>query len=208
MTIATTTTTGHACTLNTNPFKSSRMQSGPRMHRQPLGAGSLDPIREGFKPFKGLKSFEGRGTCSRWPRMPSLENSPASPAARSLWRPRSSCCPSPKRFCRYLNALPTPPPSAPWPGKRKWDDPKGGEKGDKGRGRGKGKSSKGEGRKEFTVPEGCVSRVNDKPVCFAFNQGRCRFRVNSKNRCGRGFHICWRAGCGSDRPGHLCTKGS
>ena len=71
---------------------------------------------------------------------------------------------------------PAPPPPAPHPTKRPLPDPKRGG----GKGGGKGKTSTaGSDNKEprFSLPEGCVAKNEDgKPWCFAFNQGRCKFK--------------------------------
>ena len=112
---------------------------------------------------------------------------------------------------QFLNALPAA--SAPSLLKR---DSEGDPKNPKGKGGKPGKGNKpqnpkggkggGEAPKKFSVPEGCVSLVDGKPVCFAYNLGRCRFKTNNENRCARGFHVCWRSGCGEQHPGHECTK--
>ena len=111
---------------------------------------------------------------------------------------------------QFLNALPYS--SAPSGAKH---DADGEQKALKGRGRGKGnegKPSKGneqaEPPKKFSVPKGCVSQIEGKPLCFAFNMGRCRFKTNNKVRCGRGFHLCWRQGCGEKHADHDCTRAS
>ena len=106
---------------------------------------------------------------------------------------------------QFLNALPVAAASSPL--KRGPDGeqktPKGKRKGGKGN---KGGKNNQDPPKKFTVPEGCMSQVEGKPVCFAYNMGRCRFKTNGKNRCARAFHVCWRSGCGEQHPGHECTK--
>ena len=104
---------------------------------------------------------------------------------------------------QFLNHLPVPPaPTNPL----KRLHPSSPHK-DKGKGKGKGKGRKGKGAGgSVSVPDGAVTKIDDKPLCFAFNCGSCKFKVSKKGRCGRGFHLCWWKGCGGDHPGHECTK--
>lgn len=103
---------------------------------------------------------------------------------------------------QFLNHLPVPP-SGSNPLKR----PAQGQTAGKGKGKNKGKKSKGKGTGgSVTVPDGAVTKLGDKPLCFAFNCGSCKFKVSKKGRCGRGFHLCWWKGCGGDHPGHECTR--
>ena len=111
---------------------------------------------------------------------------------------------------QFLNALPAAASSSLL--KR---DSEGDPKNPKGKGGKAGKGNKGNNPKggkgnqepkKFSVPEGCVAQVEGKPVCFAYNMGQCRFKTNNKGRCARGFHVCWRSGCGEQHPGHECTK--
>ena len=104
---------------------------------------------------------------------------------------------------QFLNHLPVPPaPTNPL----KRLHPSSPHK-DKGKGKGKAKGRKGKGAGgSVSVPDGAVTKIDDKPLCFAFNCGSCKFKVSKKGRCGRGFHLCWWKGCGGDHPGHECTK--
>ena len=70
--------------------------------------------------------------------------------------------------------------------------PKGGGKGTTPKGKRDGKTPE----TALIVPEGCVSKtVDGKPICFGFNRGTCRWNGKGK-RCQRGFHVCWKKGCG------------
>ena len=74
-------------------------------------------------------------------------------------------------------------------------------------GKGKGKAGKGKGGKteagKVTLPQGCVSKTDkNKPICFAFNRGKCQ---KKGVRCARGLHVCWKEGCYRSKPFHECT---
>ena len=111
---------------------------------------------------------------------------------------------------QFLTCLPKA--TAPPPLKRPWETDKGGQwkadqwkadgKGGEGKGRkGKHKESKGSGS-AMQLPPGAKAKHDDKPNCFGYNHGTCKFKVNKKNRCSRGFHVCWF--CGKQHPGHEC----
>ena len=81
------------------------------------------------------------------------------------------------------------------------------------KGQGKGKSkTKGKGKNHeytpgntITLPPGCVPKTPDnKPLCFGFNKGICKFR-GSGPRCARGNHLCYKQGCHKPKPFHECT---
>ena len=104
----------------------------------------------------------------------------------------------------FLAPLPRPP-AIPDPSRQRWapyPDPKG-----KGKGKEKGKeSNKGAGAPAVDLPEGAKTKTEDgKPLCFAFNRGRCwrSKKVKPGKRCPKGFHKCWI--CLRDRPATECT---
>ena len=102
---------------------------------------------------------------------------------------------------RFLNPLPRlPEPHLPGKPQLK-GQPKGGGKGTTPKGKRDGKTPE----TALIVPEGCVSKtVDGKPICFGFNRGTCRWNGKGK-RCQRGFHVCWKKGCGRSRPFHECN---
>lgn len=63
-------------------------------------------------------------------------------------------------------------------------------------GKSDGKSKSKESR--FDIPPDCVScTASGKPICFLFNKNVCRrTKVAPGKRCEKGFHICWKRGCG------------
>lgn len=108
---------------------------------------------------------------------------------------------------QFLTCLPKA--VAPPPLKRTWEfEPGRPSKGD-GKGKdgkdGKGKKGRQPGKSAGSAPQlppGAKAKHDDKPNCFGYNHGTCRFKVNKKNRCSRGFHVCWF--CGKLHPGHEC----
>ena len=79
------------------------------------------------------------------------------------------------------------------------------QKTDKGKGapRGTGKPS---APPKFQMPDGCTSHDDDnKPLCFAFQTGKCKFKGPPGKRCARGFHKCYKKGCYRAKPYYLCT---
>jgi hypothetical protein len=78
------------------------------------------------------------------------------------------------------------------------------EKGAKGSG--KSQSTKGASTSRVQVPEGCTSHDSDnKPLCFAYQQGRCKFKGPAGKRCARGYHKCYKQGCYRHKPFYLCN---
>jgi hypothetical protein len=76
---------------------------------------------------------------------------------------------------------------------------------DKGKGTAKG-SGKPSGAPKAQVPDGCTSHDDDnKPLCFAFQSGKCNFKGPAGKRCARGFHKCYKKGCYRAKPYYLCT---
>ena len=75
----------------------------------------------------------------------------------------------------------------------------------------KGKGvSKGAGKPatatKLQVPEGCTAHDDEqKPLCFAFQTGKCKFKGPPGKRCARGFHKCYKKGCYRAKPYYLCT---
>ena len=104
----------------------------------------------------------------------------------------------------YLAPLPMPPPipEVPRPRWEPYPDPKG-----KGKAKGKTKEAgKTQNPVQVELPEGAKTKTEDgKPLCFAFNRGRCWHakRVKPGKRCVKGFHKCWI--CLRDRPACECT---
>eukprot|EP00435_Cladocopium_sp_Y103_P014134 s357_g3.t1 len=78
------------------------------------------------------------------------------------------------------------------------------EKGTKGNG--KGAQSGNQAPSKVQLPEGCVSHdAENKPLCFAYQNGKCRFKGAPGKRCARGFHKCYKAGCFRHKPYYLCN---
>lgn len=73
--------------------------------------------------------------------------------------------------------------------------------------KGSGKSPKGDaGGSKLTLPEGCVSHDDkNRPLCFGFQTGKCKFTGPPGKRCARGFHNCYKRGCFRPKPYYLCT---
>ena len=75
---------------------------------------------------------------------------------------------------------------------------------DKGKGSTKGTGKTGTSKVQ--LPDGCTSHDDDnKPLCFAFQQGKCKFKGPPGKRCARGFHKCYKKGCYRAKPYYLCT---
>ena len=79
------------------------------------------------------------------------------------------------------------------------------EQAGKGGKQGKGGKSQGKGSAP-SLPDGCVSKWNGKPICFAFNRGRCT-RVKPGKRCNLGFHVCYKRDCHKLTPFLECRHG-
>ena len=76
---------------------------------------------------------------------------------------------------------------------------------DKGKGGGKS-NTKGGSAPKLQLPEGCTTHDDDnKPLCFAYQQGKCKFKGPAGKRCARGFHKCYKKGCFRNKPYYLCT---
>lgn len=60
--------------------------------------------------------------------------------------------------------------------------------------KGDGKGKKGESKGKHSVPEGCVSMWDNKPICFSFNRSGCTYAKPGK-RCRNGYHVCWKSNC-------------
>lgn len=59
---------------------------------------------------------------------------------------------------------------------------------------------------KFNLPEGCVSHDDEnRPLCFLWQQGKCKWTGPPGKRCARGYHKCFKAGCFRLKPHHLCT---
>ena len=79
------------------------------------------------------------------------------------------------------------------------------QKTDKGKGFSKG-APKTAPSPKLQLPEGCTSHDDDnKPLCFAFQSGKCKFKGPAGKRCARGFHRCYKKGCYRAKPYYLCT---
>ena len=74
------------------------------------------------------------------------------------------------------------------------------------KGNGKGKNSSGNPPPKAQLPEGCVTHDDDKrPLCFAFQSGKCKFKGPPGKRCARGYHKCYKRGCYRHKPFYLCN---
>lgn len=56
------------------------------------------------------------------------------------------------------------------------------------------------------IPDGCVTHDDqNRPLCFGFQHGKCKFKGPAGKRCARGFHNCYKKGCFRPKPYYLCT---
>ena len=79
------------------------------------------------------------------------------------------------------------------------------QKTDKGKGNSKG-SGKAGGTPRLQLPDGCTSLDDDnKPLCFVFQTGKCKFKGPAGKRCARRSHKCYKKGCFCAKPYYLCT---
>jgi hypothetical protein len=78
------------------------------------------------------------------------------------------------------------------------------DKGSKGSGKGQNKGATSPSK--LQLPEGCVSHdAENKPLCFAYQSGKCRFKGPAGKRCARGYHKCYKSGCFRHKPFYLCN---
>ena len=79
------------------------------------------------------------------------------------------------------------------------------EKGAKGRGKGSDGGG-GQPSSKLQLPEGCVTHdAENKPLCFSFQQGKCKFKGPPGKRCARGYHKCYKRGCYRPKPYYMCN---
>lgn len=75
----------------------------------------------------------------------------------------------------------------------------------KGRGKGKqgkaGKGSKGKGSPPFNAATEVGRTADGLPICYAFNTNGCK-EASPGDRCSKGFHVCWKIGCGLSHSSH------
>ena len=72
--------------------------------------------------------------------------------------------------------------------------------------KGGGKGAPGPPVSKPQLPEGCVTHDSDnKPLCFAFQSGKCKFKGPPGKRCARGYHKCYKKGCYRHKPYYLCN---
>ena len=73
-------------------------------------------------------------------------------------------------------------------------------------GQGKGKGGSGAAGPKPQLPDGCVTHDEDKrPLCFAYQSGKCKFKGPAGKRCARGYHKCYKKGCYRPKPYYLCN---
>ena len=109
------------------------------------------------------------------------------------------------KILQYLTPLPShrahdPPPSADSkPSKvARTEQPS--------KGKGKGKGGSGGPGPRAQLPDGCVTHDDDKrPLCFAYQSGKCKFKGAPGKRCARGYHKCYKKGCYRPKPYYLCN---
>ena len=106
---------------------------------------------------------------------------------------------------QYLMPLPAtrtheaPAPSGSRPEKFQKTD----KSGNKGGSKGSGKTGS---NPKVQLPEGCTTHDDEhKPLCFAFQNNKCKFKGPPGKRCARGFHKCYKKGCYRPKPYYLCT---
>ena len=72
--------------------------------------------------------------------------------------------------------------------------------------KGKGKGGSGGPGPRAQLPDGCVTHDDDKrPLCFAYQSGKCKFKGAPGKRCARGYHKCYKKGCYRPKPYYLCN---
>jgi hypothetical protein len=71
-----------------------------------------------------------------------------------------------------------------------------GSKGGKG-----GKATKGRAKGPFDPSSEVGRTVDGAPICFAYNTGGCT-ECAPGERCSKGFHVCWKIGCGKAHSSH------
>ena len=105
---------------------------------------------------------------------------------------------------QYLTPLPAtrvheaPPPSGSRPDKQQKTEKPSSKGGTKGGGK--------TGNPKVQLPEGCTSHDDDnRPLCFAFQNNKCKFKGPAGKRCARGYHKCYKKGCFRNKPYYLCT---
>ena len=64
-----------------------------------------------------------------------------------------------------------------------------------------GKASKGRSKGPFDPSTEVGRTVDGAPICFAFNTGGCT-ECSPGERCSKGFHVCWKIGCGQSSSSH------
>ena len=75
-----------------------------------------------------------------------------------------------------------------------------------GKGQGKGPQGKGSGPSKLQLPEGCTTHDSEnRRLCFAFQNGRCKFKGPPGKRCARGYHKCYKQNCFRPKPYYLCN---
>ena len=67
-------------------------------------------------------------------------------------------------------------------------------------------SGKTGGANKVQIPDGCTTHDDEhKPLCFAFQNNKCKFKGAPGKRCARGYHKCYKKGCYRPKPYYLCT---
>ena len=81
------------------------------------------------------------------------------------------------------------------------------QKVDKGtKGRGKGPEGGSQPPSKLHLPDGCVTHdAENKPLCFSFQHGKCKFKGPPGKRCARGYHKCYKRGCYRPKPYYMCN---
>ena len=104
---------------------------------------------------------------------------------------------------QYLSPIPAGRSSQPEPPskKPKTDHPQGGNAP-----KGPGPSRPKQTSSKVQIPADCTTHdADNKPLCFGFQYGKCKWRGEAGKRCARGFHKCFKKGCFRNKPYHLCT---
>lgn len=64
---------------------------------------------------------------------------------------------------------------------------------------GRGKASKGKSKGPFDSRTEVGRTVDGSPICFGYNTAGCT-GCGPGERCTKGFHVCWKIGCGQAHP--------
>ena len=63
------------------------------------------------------------------------------------------------------------------------------------------------GNPKIQIPDGCTTHNDDnRPLCFAFQNNKRKFKGPPGKRCARGYHKCYKKGCYRPKPYATCSR--